>query len=511
MTPSLERLNELVRQAEARSRSKKLEAEAQQSVERLREAEQRARVAASRVREGRPSRLRQLEQADTDEQQLKELIKKLAQYKSALDPDSNPEGLVDGARAEIDRARAEARAALDELAKEADESRRALRAAMDHYQQIRRELDRLGPALGEPFAADDKLLWEAETHFPGGLLHALAREVESAAPFYGMLSRPEQYAQLKIWIGRYRRFQDEGDPEREPAGASGPGGPDGEGDEIQALAQRVFLTLKGLSKQYEPGYIDAFRLDFQADWGAYIAEAQAQLQLAVDAVKHARDREAMRGEQQARDAERQQQTREAGRAALVELKAFLARTQLPDEGLETFLTMLRQAVRGLGAADQELLELAAPWREHVGGDDLRALRRNLDKVRREEDATRDGDAQVARYEDLLSTTKGLRALMIGGAVREDARKSLQNLFGFTRLDWEPFEDAKPAALDSIEQRVKNRGVDLVILLRSFIGHSVSDRLRPACQQSGIPCLMVDRGYGPAQIGEALRRGLGGAE
>ncbi|MFO0952675.1 MAG: hypothetical protein U0835_16315 [Isosphaeraceae bacterium] len=335
------------------------------------------------------------------------------------------------------------------------------------------------------------------------MLQALAREVEAAAPFYGMLSRPEQYAQLKIWIGRYRQFQDEGDDDDYT-------GPSGESiaEELQTLAQRVFQTLKGLSKQYEPGYIDAFRLDFQVDWAAYITEAQAQLQQAVETVKAAREREAQRGELQARGAEKQLQLRETGRAALNELKAFLAHTHLPDDGLEDFLDLLRQAVRGLGATDPDLLALVAPWREHIAGDDLRALRRNLDKLRKDEDAAREGDAQLSRYSDLVAKTRGLRAMMVGGAVREDARKTLQNLFEFQKLDWEPFEDAKPASLDSVEQRIRNHGVDLVFLLRSFIGHSVSDRLRPACQQAGIPCLIVDRGYGPAQVGEAVRRSFG---
>ena len=39
--------------------------------------------------------------------------------------------------------------------------------------------------------------------------------------------------------------------------------------------------------------------------------------------------------------------------------------------------------------------------------------------------------------------------MIGGSVREDVRRTLlQRLFEFDRLDWEPYEDAKPAMLDS---------------------------------------------------------------
>src|SRR5262249_44381768 len=159
--------------------------------------------------------------------------------------------------------------------------------------------------------------------------------------FFGMLSRPEQYAQLKIWIGRYRQFQDEGDPE---AGADAPAA---DAEESQALAQRVFHHLKALSKQYEPGYIDAFRLDFQAAGTASVAEAQGHPQQAAEPPNPARDREQQRGEQQAREAERLQQTREAGRAALAELKALTGEGGRPAEGhdLAALADLLRRAVR----------------------------------------------------------------------------------------------------------------------------------------------------------------------
>ncbi|MGE3821199.1 MAG: hypothetical protein AB7I30_17435 [Isosphaeraceae bacterium] len=497
MTPSLERLSEIVRLAEAKSRSKKVEAEAKQAAERLREASHQAGLAARRNREERPARLRQIEQADQDEQQLKEVLKKLAQYRSALEPGVSAESLADAAKAEIDASRREARAALEILTREAEEGRRQLRLAMEHYQQLRKEIDRLQPATAGSFAADDRLLWDAETYFPGGMLQALAREVESGAPFFGMLSRPEQYAQLKIWIGRYRQFQDEGDSETFT---------DAEAEECQAQAQRVFVTLKGLSKQYEPGYIDAFRLDFQTDWAHYVGEAQAQLQQAVDSAKLARAREHQRGEQQVRDAERLVLTRESGRTALAGLQAMIARAggEVADEDLEDFLGLLRQAVLGLGASDPDLLDLAAPYRDFLEGDELRALRRNLDRARRDDDSN---DADDGRFDDLIPLTQGKTAVMIGGSPREDVRRSLQSLDPFERLDWESSEDTKPAALDSLERRVRNRGVDVVVLLRSFIGHSVSDRLRPACEQAGVPCVLVDRGYGSTQIGEALRRAL----
>ena len=102
----------------------------------------------------------------------------------------------------------------------------------------------------------------------------------------------------------------------------------------------------------------------------------------------------------------------------------------------------------------------------------------------------------------------LRVLMVGGSVREDARRTLQNLFGFGRLDWEPYEGTRPALMKSLEQRVRNRGVDVVLILKEFVAHHVPERLRPLCQESGIPCLMVEHGYGANQVAEALRIATG---
>ena len=64
-----------------------------------------------------------------------------------------------------------------------------------------------------------------------------------------------------------------------------------------------------------------------------------------------------------------------------------------------------------------------------------------------------------------------------------------------------------ALMKSLEQRVRNNGVHIVLILKEFVAHHVPERLRPLCEQHDIPCLMVERGYGPAQVGEALRRGL----
>ncbi len=277
MTPALERLAELVRQAEAKTRARKIEAETQHAAEQFREAESRTRRAAKRLRAVRPASLRTLEQADTDEQLLKDLVRKLALYKSTLGSEANAEQLVTTSQAEIERTRRQARSDLEEASRALDEARRELRVATDQYRQLRRELDRLQPELAQPFAAEDRLLWDAEAHFPGGQLHLLGHEVNAGMGAFGSLSKHEQYVRLKVWIGRFRAFQASQDREGELA------------EELQPLSHRVFHQLKWLSRQYEPGYIEAFRQDFSTDWAAYVSEAQEQLVQVIENGRRMRD------------------------------------------------------------------------------------------------------------------------------------------------------------------------------------------------------------------------------
>ena len=387
MTPALERLAELVRQAEAKTRARKIEAETRHAAEQFRVAELRARRAVERLRVGRPAGLRALEQADADEQLLKDLVRKLALYKSSLGSETDAERLIAASQAEIERTRQQTRSELEEITREVEEARRELRTATDIYRQLRREIDRLQPELAEPFAAEDRLLWDAEAHFPGGQLGLLAHEVDGGMSGYGTLNKAEQYARLKVWIGRFRFYQAAHERESEPT------------EELQALSHRVFHQLKYLSRQYEPGYIEAFRQDFSTDWAAYVAEAQEQLVQAIEAGRRAREAESHSPRERDCGQEQGATTPPASPAAptpgqtissapplpdrgssLADLRNLITRVQLPEEGLDQFLAVVKQTVNDVGAADPDLLRLVEPYREYITGDDgLAILRRSLDE------------------------------------------------------------------------------------------------------------------------------------
>ena len=68
-------------------------------------------------------------------------------------------------------------------------------------------------------------------------------------------------------------------------------------------------------------------------------------------------------------------------ASLVGLRALVAKIHLPDEGLDQFLTILREAVVDVGTTNPELLRLVLPYREYIQGEEgLSTLRRNLDRI-----------------------------------------------------------------------------------------------------------------------------------
>jgi hypothetical protein len=505
MTPALERLAEMVRLAESRSRAQKLGAETQKAAERFRAAEQRFQAAEKRLREDRPARERQLEDLAGDEQRLRELTRKVAGLIATLGPEESKayESQIEASRAEIDVKRREAQADLDAILREAEEARRELRLAREQYTALRKELDEMRPELAADFTAVDRLVTAAEQNSPGAQIQALAREIADGERHFGMLDPKEQSAQLKIWVGRFRKIQDRFKLE-DLAGT-------GTTDEDHELLHQTFPRLVGISKVYWPGYIEAFSRNFTTDWDRYIEDAQEELRLASDAARRHKDLEDRRQSQEARAQELRRQARENAQYALDELKAVIAQPDFPEQGMDQFQSLLLQVIQGFGVSDPDLIQLVLPYREHLTGKEFRALRRHLDQAFQVEADAEEDQALRDSCQDILPLTRGQKVLMIGGSAREESRKSLQQFFEFGDLVWESHEGTRPALLKSLEERVRNRGMDLVLILKEFVGHIVPGRLRPLCEQYGIPCLMVEKGYGIRQVAETLRWGLKKAE
>jgi hypothetical protein len=501
MSRAIERLAGLVQQAESRTRAAKLGQETRLAAERLTAAEDRIRAADRHLAETRPAATRDLEKADGDDALLKELTRKLAGLLSTLEPAQREAATkeVDVAKAEIAAARKAAQEALEGAIREIDAARKELKAAREEYQKLRKELDLLLPHLAGDFATGDRIVRESDTYFPAGQIQVLAREVDDGERHFGALDQRQQFAQLKIWIGRFRRLQawvESG----EPTGLTD--------EEVQGLRE-IFPRLVGISKQYMPGYIEAFSRGFETDWDAYVVEATEQLQQAVDAIRRDRDVDLRRREAAAREQEQRRLAQEAGRAAVAELRDITAGPGFAedDERRARFFVALDAAIKALGMSDPQLLELLRPHADLLAGNPYRGLRRNLERPDPESARQEEIDAQREQHADLRVATRGRKAVMIGGDIREEKRRVLQAVFEFDELEWVPYESARPVQIKSLEQRVRNHGMDLILILKEFVGHHVSESLRPLCEEHGIPCLMVEHGYGTHQVAESLRRGL----
>lgn len=488
---SLGQLAELLRRAEAKTRVQELNDLAKGSAAQLKAAEERIKQVEARSRDVRPIRQKEIEQIDQEETLLRELVRRTAQNRGLLEPEQFREAelLIQNSREEINRRRLEAQTELDQIARETESSRREMRQALERFHQVRRELDRLQVHVEGEMPDEERLTLIAETYFPEFQIRAFAREVEDSAAVFGMLDRREQYAQMKIWIGRLRRFQmsDPLDDERE-------------------ILENVFRRLVSLSKQYEPGYIEAFNRQYAADWDAYIAESQEALRLASEDARRNREHESESAQRMVRDRESRIVARRNAEVAMDRLKAVLL-GDFDDEDVraEAFRDVLKIVLEGYGPTDSRLLDLVRPHRDWLIGNEFRVVRKHLDQEQDENARQREWQELSEQYRDILAMTRGNSALMIGGSVREDARKSLMRTFEFEDLEWVAYQDNKPALMDSLAERVRNGTADIVILLLNFVGHHVSGILRPICKEEGIPCAMVEHGYGASAIAEALRR------
>jgi hypothetical protein len=96
-----------------------------------------------------------------------------------------------------------------------------------------------------------------------------------------------------------------------------------------------------------------------------------------------------------------------------------------------------------------------------------------------------------------------RAAVIGGDLREDARKRIQDAFGFSMLDWVTTDHARN--IQVLAAAIRGGTIEFVILLRRYIGHDVDRIVIPACRAAGVPWISVERGYGVSQITLAIER------
>ena len=262
-------------------------------------------------------------------------------------------------------------------------------------------------------------------------------------------------------------------------------------ERLDALFRRVSRH----SKETQPGYVWGLSVSHRPQLATWFEDARK-----ADEVVRAR-REAMGG------------TADEGATPVVAENLDDALRRLTEDvrgGVEPelFADRVRQLLRsGLPPDDRRVVNLARGFVEHLDGSVFKDLRRVVrDELKAEAEVESEvRESPVPADWPHFRFTRGQRAVIVGGDPRPDRVERLRDVFGFASLDW--LEDATSARrLDALLQRMRNGSVDVVIVLRAFSSHRLSDAVFAA---NDTPCLRVLADtYGVHQVRLAIERYAG---
>lgn len=274
---------------------------------------------------------------------------------------------------------------------------------------------------------------------------------------------------------------------------------------LQTLSERLDLEsaelplatgirrLSAHSKDTQPGFIYGLGLGHQpqhGDWVADAAEWRAQLVRVL----------AEAGPAPVPVAAAPLNPDDAIRVLTERVRTGLEATALSSE-LKAILKM------GVAATDKRLVNLARPHVDALDGSTLAPLRKAIrELVEAESEAEEGGEAaRNALPTDwpLFAETRDRVVVIVGGDPRPERAARLQTAFEFREVEW--MEGNTTRKVDSLRERMKSGTVDLVIVLRAFNSHKVSDAIFGV--KSPVCTAVLADGYGVTQVRLGLERFL----
>lgn len=183
--------------------------------------------------------------------------------------------------------------------------------------------------------------------------------------------------------------------------------------------------------------------------------------------------------------------------------------ELVRNGCESvqFVERVREVLEGgVSPNDKRLVHAALPFAMELDGADLKALRKAVNheiEVSEAEEEAR--PPRVAPDWAWYPHTRGKRAVIVGGDPRSERVQRLQQTFGFAELDWVDNASGGVRIADSLTKRMRNGTVDLVIVLRAFSSHKLSDKIFAA--RDGSCAVVLADTYGVTAVQLAIERFL----
>lgn len=167
-------------------------------------------------------------------------------------------------------------------------------------------------------------------------------------------------------------------------------------------------------------------------------------------------------------------------------------------------TLLRE---GMSPTDKRVVNLARPFADALDGSTLAPLRKAIrDAIEAETEAEDAADAtRNALPPDwpLFSETRGRRVVIVGGDPRPERAARLRAAFEFADVEW--IEGNTTRKIDGLKERMRSGSLDLVVVLRAFNSHKVSDAIFGVKSETCV-AVLAD-GYGVTQVRLGLERFL----
>lgn len=388
-------------------------------------------------------------------------------------------------------------------------------------------LEEAARRLSEAWRAEKWRLEAAERTRELPPLGGLAQEIETLAERAAALSKEDLFDAIEFHAARLKTLQE-----------SSPGA----GKQDQAVFRRAFGVLSKLSKSFKPGYTPLLESGRQGeDWPAFARAAAARM--AEREAERARLRLLGRQEQ-IHDAVTQLRERARNQAfdeAIQRLRALLAEDPAAEgdpggagreagwrHAVRTQAAMALRAGAGLPAVASRLVPLLQGRSGLIAcGREFKLLRAHLglpessapasaERPGRETAEQADYDAEQvdqlasaleeewpAEIAQLRGVGEGERVWLVGGQPQLGLLPLLKEFFSWQKVEWIESYRTRQADFQALQGRIRQGGVDRVIVLARFCGHDVSQTLGPSCRVHGVSYHVHPRGVSVAALAQVV--------
>lgn len=163
---------------------------------------------------------------------------------------------------------------------------------------------------------------------------------------------------------------------------------------------------------------------------------------------------------------------------------------------------------GVSPRETRFVNLAAPYRDALDPARHAALIKAIDQAEPEPVPEEQPSESLPDDWAGYALTAGKRAVIIGGDPRQERIPRIQEAFRFDSLEWVRSESGGTRRLESLITRMENGNVDVVVALRAFSSHTITDRIFDARKRAPECFVALADNYGETQIRLAIERFMG---